>query len=440
LTHAHFLAEAPEVGDNVDYLKQLYPHEKDGDCWMDEVAHAYYIRGEKYPFSVSSVWKVFFPQFDTSMPANCLKSAASRGLRCLDVSAFNLAQHLLYVEKTDPFSSAGADRIAKAVRGAERWYDERGRRAPFDTESLSLIISALCLHSPMVKPAGTSCYFLSYCLGLTAEDVQQQWKINGDLESFKGTFLHKQAELYMQALAAQQVHSLRSRIPLGTLMAEQDTVQAARAAAGPRNVMRLIATHTSQDLWDHPSMQEFLTRQMSGPWSIEFQKFEAWLSSHPELTPFRSEWSIFHEQERLAGQIDSLWLDTTRDHKLVMADWKRAKHRLETDPVKQKIQAYQGARGLVKCASSELPGPCQHLYNVDYNHYFAQQNLYAYFLECRYGLLVDRVFLVQCHPEVGATSEDFHEAPVAYDSTFAEQMVVAFRGGWKKLLAPACGD
>ena len=41
---------------------------------------------------------------------------------------------------------------------------------------------------------------------------------------------------------------------------------------------------------------------------------------------------------------------------------------------------------------------------------------------------------MQCHPEVGLGSEDFHEAPVTYDSALARRMLEAFRDGWKELL------
>ena len=74
------------------------------------------------------------------------------------------------------------------------------------------------------------------------------------------------------------------------------------------------------------------------------------------------------------------------------------------------------------------------MYHCDYNHYLAQQNLYAYFLERHYELRVARIFLVQCHPEVGLGSDVFHEAPVTYDSALANRMLVAFRDGWKELL------
>ena len=436
LSHACLVEQASEADDDKDFLKQLYPHARDENCWMNELQHKYYVHGEGYPYSVSSVWKVFFPQFDTAASVdNAIRSANERGLKCLDTSVFNLAQHLLYVERVSPTSAEGRARVRRAVDGATQWFDRQGGRTPpFTADRVQAAVAGLCAHIPMVKPRKPACYFLSYCLGASETDVREQWRLNGALESFKGTFLHKQAELFMQSLAKQQCLSGRSRVPLRVLLAEPETMRAARHSARPAAVMRLLAAHTSSELWDHPSMQAFLEDQLNGDWSVEFLKFEAWLRSHPELTPFRSEWSIYDEEERLAGQIDSLWLDTDAGDSLVMADWKRAKHRLEADPAVQEKEAFRGERGLATCDTSALPGPCADMFNCDYNHYLAQQNLYAYFLERHYGLRVTHIFLVQCHPEVGLGSNAFHEAPVTYDSALARRMLVAFRDGWKGLL------
>ena len=49
-----------------DYLKLLYPHDRDEHCVMEEVQHKYYVHNLPYSYSVSSVWKVFFPEFDVT--------------------------------------------------------------------------------------------------------------------------------------------------------------------------------------------------------------------------------------------------------------------------------------------------------------------------------------------------------------------------------------
>ena len=66
-------------GDHViqsDHLKELYPHPRDADCVLNDVSHEYFIKGSKYPISVSGVWKVFFQEFDSvAMSSRVLQNA-----------------------------------------------------------------------------------------------------------------------------------------------------------------------------------------------------------------------------------------------------------------------------------------------------------------------------------------------------------------------------
>ena len=58
--HADWVAHGEAFATSVDYLKILYPHDRDSHCTMVEKTHTYYVLGEKYDCSVSSVWKVLF--------------------------------------------------------------------------------------------------------------------------------------------------------------------------------------------------------------------------------------------------------------------------------------------------------------------------------------------------------------------------------------------
>ena len=61
--HDAWIARGKSRGDK-DFLKALYPHARDRDCFMEEATHTYYVRSCAYTCSVSSVWKVFFEDFD----------------------------------------------------------------------------------------------------------------------------------------------------------------------------------------------------------------------------------------------------------------------------------------------------------------------------------------------------------------------------------------
>jgi hypothetical protein len=98
---------------------------------------------------------------------------------------------------------------------------------------------------------------------------------------------------------------------------------------------------------------------------------------------FKVEWRIYDDEADVAGSIDSLWTDDTG--RLVLVDWKRCgKGKLEQ-------KAYRGETGW---------GPCAALANTPMAHYTVQQNLYASILARNYGMVVDRIYLVQLHPDL----------------------------------------
>ena len=59
--------------------------------------------------------------------------------------------------------------------------------------------------------------------------------------------------------------------------------------------------------------------------SIEYQYFEKFLKDYPDLNkrPYRTEWTVFHEEWKLAGSIDMIF--ENEDGTLQIYDWKRCK-------------------------------------------------------------------------------------------------------------------
>ena len=174
----------------------------------------------------------------------------------------------------------------------------------------------------------------------------------------------------------------------------------------------------------------FVQDHLRGDLSAEFQRFEAWLETHNSLTPFRSEWSIYEEDYAVAGQIDSLWFDTAADNTIVMADWKRTRKVLSPDVEVQRRQVFNECKGLATYPFSATPGPCAHLYDCPYNHYLAQQNLYAYFLENKYDIRVAILLLVQCHPDYDVSGANFNDIKLSYEPEFALKLLKAYHEGW----------
>jgi len=128
----------------------------------------------------------------------------------------------------------------------------------------------------------------------------------------------------------------------------------------------------------------------------EFGQYLAWRESFlPELclAPYRTEWSVYDEEAKVAGQIDSLWRSKDGST-FVMVDWKRCDPKPKRagaplQPLGPKVEAFRNEKGL---------GPCSHLPNTSFYHYCVQQNLYKYIVDTHYGIKVGRMFLAQFHP------------------------------------------
>jgi hypothetical protein len=131
----------------------------------------------------------------------------------------------------------------------------------------------------------------------------------------------------------------------------------------------------------HLSAEMFLNNAPREDKSPEFQQFSNWYNKDKPKTwePYRTEWSVFHEDADLAGQIDGLFYDPI-DKSYHMVDWKCV----------EKLEAHNsfGERGFK---------PFQKLPNTNLNHYYVQQNLYAWILREKYGIDVKSMSLLKIH-------------------------------------------
>ena len=97
------------------------------------------------------------------------------------------------------------------------------------------------------------------------------------------------------------------------------------------------------------------------------------------LRPFRSEWRIFDERNKIAGTIDLI----CRNGSLFdIYDWKRS---TKTSP-NATVWKY-GTNGL------------DHIPDLYYYKYALQQNMYKFILENNYDVKVNKMYLVVLHPE-----------------------------------------
>jgi len=434
-----------------DYLKELYPHVRDDDCYMEEESHTYFIRGKKYPRSVSGVWKVFFDEFEgVSVSTRMIQKAQEEGPKNLESSTHNLYQYIVMVKRAPPSSELfwrHVDYAAEVARNrckATDWGWET-----FAGDAVRRAVEAYILTNCQKPKRKKTCYFLAACAGCDADQLRCVWEMNGAIESFKGTLLHKRAELYMQEIGAWQLEVGRRHVPLREICLLPDLISRVRRASRVSEALAHMVAHTPATLWNHCATQSYISEETSDLLeieSVEFRQFEEWLSRNPSLSPYRSEWSIFDEDALVAGQVDSLWFDedgeaaSGDDPSVVMADWKRARDPLVPHLPTQSSQAF-GEKGRRQCRfAPDYPGPCCAMFNCAYNHYVVQQHLYADFLARKYKVRVDRMLLVQCHPELGNGAGDFNEAHIVEQPELAKHVLAAFSAGWCELLATKADD
>ena len=115
--------------------------------------------------------------------------------------------------------------------------------------------------------------------------------------------------------------------------------------------------------------------------SVEYGYFQHFLADFPDLKPYRTEWTIFHEELKLAGSIDMVF--EKPDGQLLIYDWKRCKEIVTTNAF--------GKWGKKQCI--------QHLPDTNYWHYCLQLNTYKAILEEKYGKIVDEMYLLCLHPD-----------------------------------------
>ena len=291
------------------------------------------------------------------------------------------------------------------------------------------------------KPQGCSCYYLVLCARGTPEDLQEIWKICGQMEALKGALLHKRAELYIQEFGVWQLERNHRFVPSSVVPADSKLKSRLRAAAVFENALLGVVNYVKKSVWEHPVMQKYLNRNLQSGLEAdpEFVELESWFFRNETLTPLRTEWSIYDHDYVVAGQIDSLWMDTDGQveivmvdwkhlRNLVLVDWKRSRKTLDPDPESQEREAF-GIRGRdVGPLDCEYRGACADMYDCAYNHYNVQQHLYSHILNKHYDICVERLLLVHCFPGGPCSTVELE-----YSDTLAERVLTAFHGGWKKL-------
>ena len=122
------------------------------------------------------------------------------------------------------------------------------------------------------------------------------------------------------------------------------------------------------------------------------------------LRPYRTEWSIFRSELKLAGQLDMLYEIIDEPGQYALYDWKRVKE------IKFENKYEKGFYKL------------NHLDHCNYNHYSIQLNIYKRILETLYGLKIKEMCLVVLHPDNDTFKlVEIHEMKKEIDYIFKER-------------------
>jgi hypothetical protein len=121
--------------------------------------------------------------------------------------------------------------------------------------------------------------------------------------------------------------------------------------------------------------------------SVEYDYFLKYRDEKlTENKPFRTEWTIFDDEHKLAGSID--YAAIRPDGSIDLYDWKRVKE-IKTD-------------GWGRYASAEC---IRHLPDANFWKYAIQLNIYRDILERCYGLKINSMQLVRFHPNAASYEE-----------------------------------
>lgn len=120
----------------------------------------------------------------------------------------------------------------------------------------------------------------------------------------------------------------------------------------------------------------------SEPIPLDVQYFIKFYNDHTSLvSPYRTEWTIFHEELQISGSIDMVFKNIN-DGSYSIYDWKRCKDIKKTSFFNE-------------CATSHQ---ISHLPDSNYWHYCVQLNTYKAILEDKYGMKIRDMYLICLHP------------------------------------------
>jgi hypothetical protein len=189
--------------------------------------------------------------------------------------------------------------------------------------------------------------------GLTPEQIKAQWNTNKDAVAGAGTDLHYEIECF-------------------------------------NNDKRFQFDYTNKELYEIYISDN---KEKHESTAIEWQYFINFVRDFPDLKPFRTEWTVYHDDIKISGSIDMIYENP--DGTLSIYDWKRAK-------LITRINNFN---------RFALPAQICHLPDSNFWHYALQLNTYKAIIEQKYGRVIKDLFLVRLHPDAEEKNYELIKLP-----------------------------
>jgi len=210
--------------------------------------------------------------------------------------------------------------------------------------------------------------------GKTVEEIEQMWSDAGRDAATKGTAMHYNIECFYNT-------------PPPDAAVAPDTKTA--TATPPES---LSCAPSSSD------NQSNVVPPLGGGTPPEFKYFLNFNEEHvagetATLRPYRTEWTVFHEEARIAGSIDMVYEVIEEQDPpsrgggtgtpLAIYDWKRCKEIIKTN----------------RAGKFATHPAIEHLPDTNFWHYALQLNIYKYILQTKYGKTITDLYLIVLHPD-----------------------------------------
>ena len=207
--------------------------------------------------------------------------------------------------------------------------------------------------------------------GKTAEEIEQMWSDAGREAATKGTAMHYDIECFYNT-------------PPATVAPDTNT---ATTTATPPESLSCVPSSSDN--------QSNVVPPLGGGTPPEFKYFLNFNQEHvagetATLRPYRTEWTVFHEEARIAGSIDMVYEiiepdtdATATGTPLAIYDWKRCKEITKTN----------------RAGKFATHPAIEHLPDTNFWHYALQLNIYKYILQTKYGKTITDLYLIVLHPD-----------------------------------------